>query len=229
LCRTAIMTLPDDCDDPRFGPWHPGIESQIPPGLLPLATLYCAEHAQRPLREIQELHDLTGLPLQELTVFRPERLALHEVLLRVTANISVPDGNRIEDLGINFRQITRVLLEGHVAPQMPAIVAAYETMRSVMREIVGSELARMYAAPAPSPPPAGATWWQRIVGGGAAPPAAAAIAPTAESLVAEWDARARAATDDTERAALRALSRTVSAVLVPESTSRPGWTSSRVK
>jgi hypothetical protein len=208
------MTLPDDYDDPRFGPWHPGIASQIPAELLPLATLYRAEHAQRPLRDIQELHDLTGLPLQELTVFRPERLALHEVLLRVTANISVPDGNRIEDLGINFRQITRVLLDGYVAPQMPALVAAYEKMRSALREIVEAELVRMYAAPAPAQLPATATWWRRMLGNGAAPPAPPHAAPTAEALAVEWDARARTATDDTERAALRALSRTVSALLV---------------
>ena len=41
--------------------------------------------------------------------FRPGRLALHEVLIRVTADLSVPDGTKIEDLGINFRKITRTI------------------------------------------------------------------------------------------------------------------------
>ena len=69
-----------------------------------------------PLRDVREVADLTGLPLRDIVAFRPERLALHEVLVRVTADISVPDGTRIEDLGINFRQITRTILErGHRA------------------------------------------------------------------------------------------------------------------
>ena len=49
----------------------------------------------------------TGLPDAELVAFGRERLALHELLVRVTANVSVPDGSRIEDLGINFREMTR--------------------------------------------------------------------------------------------------------------------------
>ena len=130
----SAPSLPDAFDDPCAGPWRPGLQSQIPRELLPLATLFRAEHVQRPLPEIDELADLTGFKREELTVFRPERLALHEVLLRVTANVSVPDGNRIEDLGINFRLIVQALLDGYVAPQMPAIVAAYERTCAALRE-----------------------------------------------------------------------------------------------
>jgi len=210
--KPASIRMEDDFDDPQFGPWHPGIQSQIPRDLLPLATLFRAEHSLRPLAEIQELADLTGLPLQELTVFRPERLALHEVLVRVTANISVPDGSRIEDLGINFRQITQVLLDAHVAPQMPAIVAAYARTRDAIAAVVGRELARL-DAPAPSAAPPRANWWQRITGSRQAQ-AVAGTASSAADLVALWDARSRAPGDDVERAAARALARTVSAVLV---------------
>ena len=42
--------------------------------------------------------------------FRPERLAVHELLIRVTADVSVPDGPNYEDLGINFREITETIL-----------------------------------------------------------------------------------------------------------------------
>ena len=115
--------------DPAFGPWNPGIQSQIPADLLPLATIFRPEHVRTTLADAQELADLTGLPLTDIVAFRPERLALHEVLVRVTADISVPDGERIEDLGISFRAITRVLLERHIAPQMAAITAAYERVR----------------------------------------------------------------------------------------------------
>jgi hypothetical protein len=205
--------MPEDLDDPRFGPWHPGLHSQIPRDLLPLATLFRAEHAQRPLPEIDELADLTGFSRQDLTVFRPERLALHEVLLRVTANVSVPDGNRIEDLGINFRQIVQVLLDGHVARHLPDIVAAYERTCAQLRAIVERELAPLYAAaPVPAAAPGRRRWWQRAAAAGPAP--VPEPAPTAAARVAAWEARARGEADDVERAAARALARTVTALLV---------------
>jgi len=207
----ARLPMPDDFDDPRFGPWHPGLSSQIPRDLLPLATLFRAEHVQRSLAEIDELADLTGFKREELTVFRPERLVLHEVLLRVTANISVPDGNRIEDLGINFRCIVQALLDGHVAPRMPALVAAYARTCDALRACVERELAALYA-PAASTLPPRTHWWQRLSGTrSAAEPDPSAAAAT---QVARWDARARAGGDDVECAAARALARTVSALLV---------------
>lgn len=205
--------MPEDLDDPRFGPWHPGLQSQIPRDLLPLATLFRAEHTQRPLPEIDELADLTGFSRQDLTVFRPERLALHEVLLRVTANVSVPDGNRIEDLGINFRQIVQVLLDGHVARHLPEIVAAYERTCAQLRTVVDRELASLYAAaPVPAAVPGRRRWWQRVAAAGPAP--VPEPAPTAATRVAAWEARARGEADDVERAAARALARTVTALLV---------------
>ena len=79
------------------------------------------------------LHDLTGLPIAELVAFRPERLALHELLVRVTADVSVPDGTKIEDLGINFREIVSVVAERYVAPRMDAISAlSVFTTRSLL-------------------------------------------------------------------------------------------------
>ena len=148
------MTLPTDFDDPRFGPWNPGIQSQIPADLLHLATIFRPEHARTALRDVLELHDLTGLPLSEIVAFRPERLALHEVLVRVTANLSVPDGTRIEDLGISFRGITTTILERHVEPRMAEIAAAYEACRQQLADVIVRELARLFAAPvaAPGPP-----------------------------------------------------------------------------
>src|SRR5512143_159884 len=105
-----------------FGPWSPGIASQVPAHLLPLCTIFRPEHSFTSVEKAVELRDLTGLPLPDLVAFRPERLALHELLIRVTADLSVPDGNRIEDLGINFREIVRAILSRHVAPQADAIV-----------------------------------------------------------------------------------------------------------
>ena len=104
------MTLVPDASSNPFGPWNPGIGSQIPAELRPLATIFRPEHVFTNVARADEMHDLTGLPIADLVAFRPERLALHELLVRVTADISVPDGSKIEDLGINFRQIVAVIL-----------------------------------------------------------------------------------------------------------------------
>ena len=79
---------------------------------------------------------MTGLAPVELVVFRPERLALHELLIRVTADFVVPDGSRIEDLGINFRRIITRILKKHVTPQLPVIAERYAEARCVLRRSV---------------------------------------------------------------------------------------------
>jgi len=85
------------------------------------------------------------MPPGELAAFRPQRLLLHELLIRVTADLSVPDGSRIEDLGINFRRMTGVLLKHHLEPQMPAIVAAFEHTRAELTAAIEGWRARSAA------------------------------------------------------------------------------------
>jgi hypothetical protein len=194
--------------DAEFGPWNPGISSQIPDALLPLATLYRTEHSRTRLLDAREIADVTGLPLRDIVAFRPERLALHELLVRVTGDISVPDGTRIEDLGINFREITGTILERHIVPRMDAIRETYLRARDAIGLTVSRELDRLYAPPPPAPAPQG--WLARLR---RSPSAPSASAPSERDLVAEWESRA-AASDGAERAALRALSRLVSALVV---------------
>ena len=148
-------------DESACGPWHPGISSQIPRELLHLATVFRPEHVSTALTEAEELAEFTGLPAVELVAFRPERLALHELLVRVTADVSVPDGERIEDLGINFRAITRVLLERHVNPRMASIAQAHESVRARVAAIVERELAPLFAPAAAASPPARPGCWPR--------------------------------------------------------------------
>jgi len=199
--------------DAAYGPWNPGVQSQIPPRLLDLATLYRPEHSRSPLADLREVADLTGLPLRQLATFRPERLALHELLVRVTANVSVPDGTRIEDLGINFRHITSTILARDVAPALPRIQAAYDAVRAEAAAIVEHEVGRLYGAAAPAPSstaPAGG-WLARLTGRRQAAPAARVVEPHA--VVAEWEARARDSSG-VARCALRALARVAAALLV---------------
>jgi hypothetical protein len=64
-----------------------------------------------------------------LSTFKPARLALHEVLIRVMADLSVPDGEKYEDLGINFRQMTATIMGTYIAPELDAIAALFEQLK----------------------------------------------------------------------------------------------------
>lgn len=126
-----------------FGPWNPGISSRLPEALLPLCTLLRPEHVFTTLQHARDLQDMTGLALEDVVAFRPERLALHELLIRVTADLSVPDGPKVEDLGINFRRMTRTVLNDYIAPHMPSIVAAFEALKAELERLVSAELDTM--------------------------------------------------------------------------------------
>jgi len=137
-----------------LGPWNPGVKSRIPSRLLPLATIFRAENVFADVHRIKELRELTGLEFSELVTFRPERLALHELLIRVTADLSVSDGSRYEDLGINFRSIVSIILTRYVQPDMPRIEATYAQCRERLTAVIAHELAGAsdMAASAPAAP-----------------------------------------------------------------------------
>jgi hypothetical protein len=127
----------------EFGAWNPGIKSQLPKELLHLSTIFRSVNAFTSVATAVELHELTDLPLNELVVFRPERLVLHELLIRVTADLEVPDGSRIEDLGINFRKMTSLLLARHLMPHMHSLVRVYADARHELLGAVDAALDRV--------------------------------------------------------------------------------------
>jgi hypothetical protein len=120
----------------EFGPWNPGIESHVPRELRHLATIFRAENVFTSIAAAGELRGLTGFDLSELVVFRPQRLAMHELLVRITADFAVPDGTRIADLGLNFREIARLLLSRYLEPAMDAITAAYRCASQEANEVI---------------------------------------------------------------------------------------------
>ena len=86
------MPMNHRCDDDRAeGPWNPGIRSTLTRELLARSTIFRPENVRTDLTRAMELRDVTGLPLEDLVIFQPERLALHELLVRVTADYEVPD------------------------------------------------------------------------------------------------------------------------------------------
>jgi hypothetical protein len=201
----------------EFDHWHPGIASRIPRDIRHLATHYRPENVTTDMARAEELADLTGIDASELVAFRPERLTLHELLIRVTADFSVSDGAKIEDLGINFRRIASTILARYVTPEQGKIDATYNALRRDLATVIHAELARLYPAPtgseAPLPRSAGSrlrAFFQlaRRSETPAQPPV------DAESpAVAAWEAGARDDQDDVRRAAFRALARVVSALI----------------
>ena len=122
------------------GPWNPGVKSRLPARLLPLSTIFRPENVFAGVERVKELHDLTGLDFSEMVCFRPERLALHELLIRVTADLWVSDGSRYEDLGINFRSMIATILARYVDPDMGRIANVYNESREALRAIISQAL-----------------------------------------------------------------------------------------
>src|SRR5579862_2512190 len=133
-----------------FGAWHPGLVSPVPDELRRHCTIFLPQNVFTDLGAALELRDLTGLALSELISFRPDRLALHELLIRVTADLAVPDGTRIEDLGFNFRHMTRTIYARCIAPHMERINATFESTRCQLTTFIEQQLGTVPQTAAPA-------------------------------------------------------------------------------
>jgi hypothetical protein len=203
---------------PVYGPWNPGIQSQVPKELRHLATIFRADNVFTSIATADELQGLTGISPSELVAFRPQRLALHELLIRVTADFAVPDGSRIGDLGINFREIANRLLERYLIPEMGAITAAFERTRGELRHAIHSALTEVV------PPAAAAVrrpWTSQLLARLA--PRRARTAATAAAdpgwgprHLAECERLAGAADTRQQKIAYRTLARVMSALFATQ-------------
>jgi hypothetical protein len=107
---------------------------------LPLATIFRAENVSTSAAKAHELRDYCGLPPHELVAFRPERLIIHELLVRVTSSLAVPDGPDQEDLGRNFRRMASTILDKHIAPHRIQLTELFERLRSAALAVIAQEL-----------------------------------------------------------------------------------------
>ena len=135
----------------EYDAWNPGIRSPVPTDIRPLSTLFRIDNVFTPLVEADELAAFTGLRAEEIMKLRPERLVIHELLVRVTADVSVPDGSSYEDLGINFREIVATILGKYIKPRMADIVRAYEDLEQRMNARIHDELSASLFAPPAAP------------------------------------------------------------------------------
>src|SRR3954471_19221320 len=128
--RSTPVSDEDETAAAPCGAWHPGLESELPRELVGLATVFRRENVTTSVAEALELSDYCGLAPQDLVAFRPERLIIHELLVRVTAGVAVPDGTDYEDLGRNFREIASTILDKYIAPHRDDLTRRFEAVRS---------------------------------------------------------------------------------------------------
>jgi hypothetical protein len=209
------------------GPWNPGIQSQVPKELRHLSTIFRPENVYTSMAAVSEMQGLTGFSASELVAFRPERLALHELLIRVTADFAVPDGSRIGDLGINFREIAGLLFERYLLPEMDAITAVYERTRRELRNAIDAAL----TGTSPGCAQAGATGPAQAAASGKRWPASRLFARAARhrgaapvpsdrawgpSHIAECERLAGSSEDLRQRIVYRTLARVMSALFATQ-------------
>jgi len=123
------------------GPWNPEIKSTLPIDYLPLSTLFRPENVFTSIETATELSGFTGLHIQQLIRFRPQRLVVHELLIRVSADIFVSDGSKYEDLGVNYRNLVDTILNNYIQPHMAQIVERFNQLSVRVETMVESELA----------------------------------------------------------------------------------------
>lgn len=112
----------------------------MPRDILPLSTMFRPESISNNFDEAHELSDFTGISPFDLVAFRPERLIAHEMLIRVTADLTVPDGPNYEDLGINLRGMVQTVLEKYIEPELPGLVKEFSDLKVDVSKFIREEL-----------------------------------------------------------------------------------------
>ena len=121
--------------------WNPGLESIIPPHLNNLITLFNEGNAFASYQNTQEAVHLTGLSMARLADLNFERMAVHELLIRVTAELSVPDGPSYEYLGLQLRGMVETIHQQYLKPELSALNQAYDGFRADAKKNLLSILA----------------------------------------------------------------------------------------
>ena len=139
---------------PEFDAWNPGLSSDIPASLVPRVTLYDAKNTDTRYQDAKDAANFCGLKPHEVVLFKASRLAMHEVLIRVAADLHVPDGPNYADLGLSLRRMANQILIHHVTPRMAELEQEYDRNRRIIRDRLSSYLdADVYGIGAALEPP----------------------------------------------------------------------------
>ena len=177
------------------GAWNPDISSTLPTRYLPLSTMFRSENVYTTIETANELQGFTGLPIQQLICFRPGRLVVHELLIRVSADIFVSDGSRYEDLGVNFREVVATILRDYIEPHNDAILERFTQLRCDCEALVTTRLEQdMFVASSNAPTEKGRFSLARLFGSRptkAKSTPAESLEQRHQAILASWNQLAR--------------------------------------
>ncbi len=203
--------------EPAVGAWNPDIKSTLPAKYLPLSTMFRPENVFTTIDTANELHGFTGLPIQQLICFRPQRLAVHELLIRVSADIFVSDGSRYEDLGLNFRAVVDEIRSGYVEPRMTEIVDSFDKLRAQAETLAGAELDATLFTAAVKSDSGGGFSLKKLFGKKTARPRTASPETQEQRhqrFLAQWKQKAEAGDDALARSVYAALATVANALIM---------------
>jgi hypothetical protein len=126
-------------NDTQHSAWNPGLESALPKDFRPLETIFRPENVVRDYAAALEQSRISGLSPEDFVEFKPMRLALHELLIRVSTQISIPEGKNHLDLGFNYRAIVNGIYEQAIVPRQAEI----EALCAKSKEEITQEAARV--------------------------------------------------------------------------------------
>lgn len=197
----------------QFSAWNPGIESEIPKAYRELETIYNAANVFTQLDEVNQLAVETGLSPQELIAFRPHRLVLHELIVRITADIVVREGEAEEDLGINFRNIANLIFSQYIIPGLMQIEHGFDTMRTRIEDMTAAELERALLPQTSAVKEKSSLWSTLFKPGKKAPAAAPKTRQEREfELINNLKTSGLAASDELSAAVYRSLYRVLGSI-----------------
>ena len=191
----------------EFSAWNPGLDSELPRAYWPLSTIFRSENVSTSVAKAQELSGYCGLPVQDLVAFRAERLIVHELLIGVTANLSVPDGTKYRDLGANFRAMAATILDRYIAPHAGELANVFAQVKRAAAAIIERELA-IALAPQATPAKASRATSKK-------PPQfpEQAAEEREQRIISGWQEKFEAATSRLDESCFHALSRIATAIV----------------
>jgi hypothetical protein len=198
--------------------WNPEIRSSLPSQYLSLSTLFRPENVFTDIETANELSGFTGLPIQQLICFRPQRLVVHELLIRVSADIFVSDGSKYEDLGVNFRKVVARILHAYIEPHMAQIIECFDRLREDGENLIATQLdADLYSVDKKKPDSQAGFSLARLFRARPAP-RATGVTETPEQrhqrILEEWRQKAASDIDELSIAMFSALARVANALII---------------
>ncbi len=180
-----------------------------------MITLYRADNSTVDYQCALELEDYCGLKAAELISFRVERLVIHELLVRVTSDLSVPDGPNYEDLGINLRSMVSTIYQRHIEPEIDNFQNQYERKLSESSQYMRQQLdEQLFAGNKREPETKNNSLLKKLFGAKSAPAKVATLSDPKEfQALAYWQNELDKTSQSVQTHSLAALIKTVNALL----------------